>query len=66
MLLSAQIIVEVAKNPQELKKVEQAKILSIIWRSLENQAIRDLPKNLEELKKIEELKALHLCGSGES
>ena len=46
------------KNLQELKQLEEVKILSMSWRSLKNQAIRDLPKNLEELKKIEELKIL--------
>ncbi len=46
------------KNLQELKQLEEAKILSMSWRSLKNQSIGDLPKNLEQLKKIEELKIL--------
>jgi hypothetical protein len=46
------------KNLQELKKLEEAKILSVSWRSLKNQAILNSLKNVEELKKIEELKNL--------
>jgi hypothetical protein len=57
-LLKACRIGEVTKKLQVLKKLEEAKILSMSWRSLKNRANWDLPKNLEEAKKIEELKNL--------
>jgi hypothetical protein len=58
MWLNAWRIREVWKNLQELKKLEEAKILPMSWKSLKNQSIGDLRKNVEVLKKIEELKNL--------
>jgi hypothetical protein len=58
MWLNVRRICGVWKNLQELKQLEEVKILSMSWWSLKNQANWDLPKNLEQLKKIEELKIL--------
>jgi hypothetical protein len=58
MWLNARKIREAWKNLQELKKLEEAKILPTSWKSLKNQSIGDLRKNVEVLKKIEELKNL--------
>jgi hypothetical protein len=58
MYLNARGIREIWKNVQELKNLEEAKILSMSWRSLKNQSIGDLPKNLAEVKNVEEVKNL--------